>query len=527
MRVFICFEGSWEPFDVPPDQTVGAMKQMVKDYFHVQLSDDKQVHHCLELSYAGAALQDGWALCDVGIAPGSAIPCLIKNVQKPVMHVFNAVTRETLPIMGSVFLLSASVARLKTMVSLQCGLPVSSFRLSTPSGVTLYDCNQLHDYAIEVGTTLRLDTWDGWVEFLHGCFLGHRLTVQSHLSEEKPLMRFQLRVALYLAAFLGHLDLADWLLERGVHAEEPVGVHPYRLWCHQTAHPDAGKCPIHVAAENGQLLILKLFITKNLLALACWDPGGRDPLRIAVQHGHRECVRYLATKLCSVVSLPNISLPMRTYLQVKHWVRLGQRRAGSRRCSRAPFRSRVGDTVLVDGFTQPKMTSKSRRDETKSNRRIRAKALRPLPSISRSPWVSHLPSKSPSQQASLQLPGLCSANSGDSKETWKKQKHGGNSREDGLQGETKHEDSSQWRSRVPLPPIPRETNHRPLFVNASPNSSHILTSSLESFSRRCGRTPRENAIYCLAMASTFTERPWLKQLDIARTLVRKSIQTVT
>lgn len=30
MRVFICFEGSWESFDVPPDQTVGTMKQMVK-----------------------------------------------------------------------------------------------------------------------------------------------------------------------------------------------------------------------------------------------------------------------------------------------------------------------------------------------------------------------------------------------------------------------------------------------------------------------------------------------------------------
>lgn len=30
MRVLICFEGSCEPFDVPPDLTVGAIKQMVK-----------------------------------------------------------------------------------------------------------------------------------------------------------------------------------------------------------------------------------------------------------------------------------------------------------------------------------------------------------------------------------------------------------------------------------------------------------------------------------------------------------------
>lgn len=67
------------------------------------------------------------------------------------MHVFNAVTGQTLPIMGSEALLQMSVARLKTVVSMQSGLPVSSFRLSTPAGVQLYDCNQLKDYSIEVG----------------------------------------------------------------------------------------------------------------------------------------------------------------------------------------------------------------------------------------------------------------------------------------------------------------------------------------------------------------------------------------
>jgi hypothetical protein len=44
-----------------------------QDYFHVQLSDDKQVRHFLELSYAGAILRDSWVLTDVGITPSSAI----------------------------------------------------------------------------------------------------------------------------------------------------------------------------------------------------------------------------------------------------------------------------------------------------------------------------------------------------------------------------------------------------------------------------------------------------------------------
>lgn len=72
------------------------------------------------------------------------------------MHVFNAVTGETFSIVESGALLQMSVARLKTVVSMLSGLPVSTFRLSTPTGVQLYDCNQLQDYDIEVGTASSL-----------------------------------------------------------------------------------------------------------------------------------------------------------------------------------------------------------------------------------------------------------------------------------------------------------------------------------------------------------------------------------
>lgn len=69
---------------------------------------------------------------------------------------FNAVTGEILPIIGSEAILHMSVAGLKTVVSMQSSLPVSTFRLSTPAGVQLYDCNQLLDYAIEVGMACSL-----------------------------------------------------------------------------------------------------------------------------------------------------------------------------------------------------------------------------------------------------------------------------------------------------------------------------------------------------------------------------------
>nr|XP_043900544.1 protein ANKUB1-like [Solea senegalensis] len=504
MKVWVYFEDSCEPFDIPSDLSVRAMKRMVKENFLVPLCDDKHLRQYLELSHGGAALADSWALCDVGIASGSAVRCLIKTEQRPVIHVFNAVTGDTLAITGSEALLHTSVAQLKSMVSTQSSLPVSAFRLSTLNDVPLYNCNRLQDYAITMGTTVHLDTWDGWVDFLRGCLLGHRLTVQTHLSEERLVMRFQLRVALYIAATLGHLDMAGWLLERGAHAGEPVGVHPYRQWCHKTAHRDAAKCPIHAAVENSQLLILKLFVTRNILSLVCQNPDGRNPLRIAIQHGHRDCVRYLANKLCSVVSLPKMSLPMHIYLQMKHWVRLGQRRAAinqSQFTTVAPFKARVGDILLVDGFNQPQMSYKSMKAMTTlkrdQSRPVQTKTVQLLPPI------RNLCSVSLSKKAQPQLPSMQSVNPGDLKMTQNRWK------------------SDEKRGGFPLLSVNRERMQKKVFAEPPPTFSNILTASLEKLSQQCDRTPRENAMYYLGIASTFKEKPWSKQLSIARTLARR------
>lgn len=288
--------------------------------------------------------------------------------------------------------------------------------------------------------------------------------------------RFQLRVALYIAACLGHLDLAHWLLERGVHAEEPVGVHPYRQWCHQTAHRDSGKCPIHVAAEMNQLLILKLFVTKNVLTLACRDSEGRDPLKIAIQYGYRDCVRYLANKLCSVVSLPNTSLPMRIYLQMKCWGSLGQKRVANNQFqwNSVSFKARVED-MLVDGFSQSKMSSKSIKAEAKPRGGVRAKAPQPLPP------TANLP------QLSLQSV---------SAEIQKRHKQGLKPQKKVRLDKMKKRDN---RSRFTLPPITTESLPRPMFVGALPKSYNNLNASLES-SHHGGRAPRQNAIHCLSIA---------------------------
>ncbi|CAL8309723.1 unnamed protein product [Lota lota] len=512
MKIFISFEDFREPFHVSLDQTVGAVKQMVTKYFHLQLVNDKEVQQVLELNYAGASLQDSWALGDVGVSSGAVLRCLIKNKPPPAIQVFNVVTQETFPVIEPTLLLSTSVARLKTIISLHVGLPVSTFRLSTALGVELYDCNLLSDYDIELGSTLQLDTWDGWVEFIQGCVRGHRLAIQCHLSKEKAVMRFQLRVALYIAAFLGHLELADWLLQRKARPERPVGVHPYRMWCHKTSHPDSSKCPIHIALERGQLLILKLFVSNNPVTLACRDRCGRCPLQIALQHRHKMCVCYLVSKLYSVMSLPKMCVPMRVYLRIKAWVKVGQTRAASKRAhaTRASIKSRVGDTVLVDGFTESKMSSKPVRDETKAPTKIGAKVLRPLTG-------SRLLSRRPLEGDDLQLQSLCPANNAVCKKTQRK-----NCRKivDVFSGESRDDRGKDSRGgRAWLPPIICGSNQRQLHLYAQEKPLVLYTADAS-----VDRTPKENAIYWLAIASTFTEKSWLQQLGVARSLARRCVQ---
>ncbi|XP_029471355.1 protein ANKUB1 [Rhinatrema bivittatum] len=369
MKVFIAFEGLCEAFHVHPQQTVQAVKQLIKDFFHIQLSNDKQGRRYLELLYAGAVLKDDWVLVDIGITLCSTLKCIIKTEDKPALFIYNAVTGETVPIMGNIFLLATTVSNLKILITLKCGFPIGVYCLRTPQGKEMYNCNTLNDYKIDIGTTLRLDAWDGWKEFLNGCLSGHKCNVQKYLSAEEPVLKYQQKVALYMAAFFGHFELADWIQKQGARADEAVGVHPYREWCCETDHLDIAKCPIHAAAEAGQLLILKSFINHNILCLECQNPLQQTPLKICIKHRHKNCVQYLVMKMWSTVSYPKLSLPMKIYIKMKRWLDTAQKRVpAKKRFSRAAaFRTHVGDTVVVDGFSEPKMTSKGLGKVTSKN----------------------------------------------------------------------------------------------------------------------------------------------------------------
>ncbi|XP_006202858.2 protein ANKUB1 [Vicugna pacos] len=528
MRIFIAFEGSFEPFDVSADETVEAVKLMIKDFFHIPLSEDEQGRRYLELMYAGATLKDSWSLTDVGVSFCSTLKCFVKEEEKPTLYVFNAVTQETMRIMESISLLGKKVSDLRTLVALKCGFPLSVFCLRTPEGLEMYDCNTLRDYQIDIGMTLRLDVWDGWKEFLMGCLLGQKLKVQRYLPNEGPVLKYQKRVALYIAAFYGYVELTEWALKQGVRPNEAVGVHPYRAWCHEALHADVSKCPIHAAVEAGQLLILKAFVNCSVLCLECKNAAGQTPLAIAFKHKQKDCVLYLLSKMWSTVSFLKISVPMRIYIKIKQWMLRAQSHNlnKSQLCGARVFGAKVGDTVMmVDGFTKPKMTSKSWHKAGNKDSEGTVGKLPPLreQTVSRKPVNLLTISQQDTRGQTPKFPPLVDSNT--FSEIQKQQKN--RKKITATARNKKNLIKNTYLPQVPLPPVSRVGYSHPSFYHATPRAGCLLRSSLASFSKHSGKTPRENAIYCLAVASAFKEKRWLQQLRIATALAKNSISHLT
>lgn len=297
--------------------------------------------------------------------------------------------------------------------------------------------------------------------------------------------------------------MASWLLDNGVQAHEPVGVHPSRVWCYETDHPESLKCPVHAAVEAGQLLILKMFLSRNILNLACRDPSKRNLLQIAIHHQHKKCISHLVSKLYTMVTFHGFALSTWIYVQIKLWIIKAKR--GLLKANRGPFRSRVGDTLLIDGFSLSRMSSVPRGSVFKGCTWVKKsscefQALTSQHTVSSCPC--HHPAVVSSQNASEGQPQLLPLAS--SKMTGKKTKGnkgcGRKKPEEILVAENTDHKLSEWSSRVPLPHTFQDTGPRLLLIHSIPKSGKRLCSSLEFFTCLCGCTPRENAIYCLAVA---------------------------
>ncbi|KAM9316500.1 protein ANKUB1 [Gastrophryne carolinensis] len=507
MKVFVAFEGFCEPFDFLPGQTVKDAKQMIKDFFHIHLTNDKKGSRYVELTFAGARLRDEWILTDAGVTLSSTIKCVVKEEEKPALYVYNAVTQEKVPIMGNTHLLAETVSHLKSLVSLKSGFPVSVFSLKTLDGKEMYDCNILGNYKLDLGATLRLDVWDGWKELLGACVQGHTDSIQQYLSNTEAILRYQLRVALYIAAYFGHLKLAEWLLKKGARADESVGVHPYKEWCCETDHPDMGKCAIHAAAEAGQILLIRAFVARNVLCLECQNPLGETPIKMCIRLGHKDCVLYLVMKMWSLVSFAKISLPMNIYIKVQRWLLMVKKKMRKVAKWTPQFKSHVGDPLVVDGFTETMMTSRGQRSfhqdrwlTINKNYANKSQSLK---------WHSMIQRGNPPKPSRFPL-----IQNTAKKEHAVKRKT--------VNNDAMNNNNNTWKSQISLPPIYSIRNNRPRNLTV-PDAALLLNSSIESFSKHHGRTPRQDAIHFLSLASEFKEKPWLQQLNLARTLAKKTV----
>lgn len=301
-----------------------------------------------------------------------------------------------------------------------------------------------------------------------------------------------------MAAFFGHLQVSTWLLKKGVKPTETIGVHPYREWCQEDDHSNNMKSPVHAAAEAGQLMILKVFVNYSALSLECQNSAGQTPLQLCIQHRHKDCVLYLVTKLWSVVSYPTFSLPMKIYIKLKLWLLKSQNNIYStKKCNPAAvFRTRVGDVVFVDGFTKTEMTSRgfcSAMIKHASNRGCTLPDLNNRFQHEQS-WYHLTISDMYLKEKNVRFPPVAVAKKRGNKDRHCQKRK---PRKKNTRLSEEYMDQNMCLARVPLP---SNSVLKPAYYYSIPNVEFLLNPSLESFSKYCGRTPRENAIYCLAIA---------------------------
>ena len=65
----------------------------------------------------------------------------------------------------------------------------------TENGKDMFDCYMVEDYEILPGSIIKIETWDGWNEFLHLSSLGFTNQVLEKLNTDDELVvRFQMKV---------------------------------------------------------------------------------------------------------------------------------------------------------------------------------------------------------------------------------------------------------------------------------------------------------------------------------------------
>ncbi|CAG5121697.1 unnamed protein product [Candidula unifasciata] len=377
MLIFGVYKRQRIELEVPVEMTVRELKAVVREKLGMSEDVIKRDNKLLVLSYAGGDLEDTWVFSDLGLLPGTTLKIQLKDNIQPVLYIRCSHNQETINVFDDLTLTDGRISLVRSLASARSGLPVGIFRLTTFDHTEMFDHHSLHDYRVDRGQTILLEVWDGWSEFLNLSIMGFTPQVMALLDVDEAVARYQLKVALFVAAHFGHIDLARCVLKQGVGSDEPTGYHPARMWCQKQGHVDSLKCPVHEATLSGQVGVLRLFVNFDITCLKAKDGHGLEPLNLALRHKVKNCASFLLSKQWTRVNVTkDLTLHVATLTKIRKWCERAKERAlvkygpGKSSLKRRRFNtgSLVIHGVVLDGFSKSPMTGRSKTEVLKDKK---------------------------------------------------------------------------------------------------------------------------------------------------------------
>ncbi|CAF0754445.1 unnamed protein product [Didymodactylos carnosus] len=285
MRYFIYYPPtkSIRQIDVTDTVRVQDIIKQVQHEFHLTAQGSGPSETSIVLNYNGSDLKPKWAVGDLGIPSGAIIRCLYREQKAADLYIYCAFNQQTIKIFDSTLTLETTIGTIRKKLSDTLGLPLSTFCLESRDGrVRYYDHMKLISYDIKLNGRVYLKVWKGFEKFLTNCLKGfHDTYAQDDLTRQ-----YQLQIALHIAAFYGHMELATSAMQMGARSDRPVGEHPSRQWSSVLTDkilPEIQKCPFHIAIERAHVKIVDLFVRHNILCTQVRHPiNDYLPYRLAL-----------------------------------------------------------------------------------------------------------------------------------------------------------------------------------------------------------------------------------------------------
>ncbi|CAF3792319.1 unnamed protein product [Adineta steineri] len=285
MRYFVYYppKDSMRLIDVSESVLVQDILTLVIKEFGLDIEDSSPGDISIVLSYNDSDLKPKWSLTDLNIPSGSILRCLYREKKPADLYIHCSYDKQIIKLDDSRITIDTTIRTIRKIISNKLGLPLSVFCLETyGSRQRLYDPMKLIDYDIRLHEHIYLKVWGGYEKFIHSC----TKDLPLEYSRDELSRQYQIQIALYIATFYGHVELANSVMQRGGRSDRPVGEHPSRQWSSRIKNedfPELDKCPIHIAVDRGHVKMVDLFVRQSILCTQIRDPvTGRLPYMSAL-----------------------------------------------------------------------------------------------------------------------------------------------------------------------------------------------------------------------------------------------------